>query len=91
MFKTPQGGNSGIGKETIKVNPSSVLAVMLELILNQALLSHGGKVYMACRNEESARSAIEQLKTETGKEAIFLPMDLADLNSVRRAAQEFLR
>lgn len=45
---------------------------------------------MATRNPEKASAAIQQLKEETGKEAIFLHLDLADLASVRRCAEEFL-
>jgi hypothetical protein len=36
-----------------------------------------------------AKEAIADLKTQTGKEAEFLHMDLADLLSLKRAAQEF--
>ncbi|EJF65172.1 NAD(P)-binding protein [Dichomitus squalens LYAD-421 SS1] len=67
------GGNTGIGKETVK-----------------ALLSHGAKVYMAARNETKAQAAIAELCRETGREAIFLRLDLADLQSVKAAAREFL-
>ncbi|KZV90299.1 NAD(P)-binding protein [Exidia glandulosa HHB12029] len=67
------GGNSGIGKETVK-----------------ALLKKGGKVYMASRNETLAREAIEDLERETGRTAIFLKLDLADLASVKQAAEEFM-
>ncbi|KAK0469223.1 NAD(P)-binding protein [Desarmillaria tabescens] len=56
----------------------------------KALLSHGAKVYLAARSEEKAKEAIVKLKEETGAEAIFLSLDLADLVSVRRAAEEFL-
>ncbi|KAF8601567.1 NAD(P)-binding protein [Ceratobasidium sp. AG-I] len=66
-------GNAGIGRETCKV-----------------LLGKGAKVYMAARNRSKADEAIEWLKTETnGKIPIFLQLDLADLDSVRRAAEEF--
>ena len=37
------------------------------------------------------QEAIERLKKETGKEAKFLELDLADLKKVKQAAQEFLR
>ncbi|KAG7451651.1 NAD(P)-binding protein [Guyanagaster necrorhizus] len=67
------GGNTGCGKETVRV-----------------LLLHGAKVYLAARSEGKARAAIEELKKETGSEPIFLPLDLADLVSVRRSAEEFL-
>ncbi|KAH9895862.1 NAD-P-binding protein [Cubamyces lactineus] len=67
------GGNTGIGKETIK-----------------ALLNHNAKVYMASRSPERAQDAIDELRKETGKEALFLQIDLADLQSVKRAANEFI-
>ncbi|EIM81822.1 NAD-P-binding protein, partial [Stereum hirsutum FP-91666 SS1] len=68
------GGNSGIGRETVK-----------------ALLMHNAKVYLATRDEQKARKAIAELKVETsGKEAVFLKLDLADLRNIRSAAEEFL-
>ncbi|KIP08126.1 hypothetical protein PHLGIDRAFT_70021 [Phlebiopsis gigantea 11061_1 CR5-6] len=67
------GGNTGIGKETVK-----------------ALLEHNAKVYLAARSRAKAEAAIADLKTATGKEAIFLELDLSSLASVRRAAEEFL-
>jgi hypothetical protein len=57
----------------------------------QALLNHNAKVYIATRNREKTESAIQDLKAETGKEAIFLKLDLASLKSVKAAAEEFLR
>ena len=56
----------------------------------KALLQHNAKVYLAARSPERAAKAIEELKAETGKEAIFLQLDLSDLASVRRAAEEYL-
>ncbi|KAJ7621313.1 hypothetical protein FB45DRAFT_992302, partial [Roridomyces roridus] len=56
----------------------------------RALLQHNAKVYMACRSRVKAEAVIAELKELTGKEAIFLEMDLADLASVKRAADEFL-
>ena len=56
----------------------------------KALLQHNAKVYLAARSPERAGKAIEELKAETGKEAIFLQLDLSDLVSVRRAAEEYL-
>jgi short-subunit dehydrogenase len=41
------------------------------------------------RSKERAESAISRLKTETGKEAFFIQLDLSDLDSVRKAADEF--
>ncbi|KAG5722760.1 hypothetical protein E4T56_gene7956 [Termitomyces sp. T112] len=56
----------------------------------RALLIHNAKVYMASRNVAKGKAAIEELKKDTGKEALFLELDLASLTSVRRAAAEFL-
>jgi retinol dehydrogenase 12 len=56
------------------------------------LLSKGAKVYIAARSEEKSQQAIEELKRETGKKSIFfLKLDLADLFSVKVAAERFLR
>ncbi|KAJ7149332.1 NAD-P-binding protein, partial [Mycena haematopus] len=55
----------------------------------KALLQHNAKVYLAARSPEKAKEAIADLKSQTGKEAIFLLLDLADLQSVKRAAEEF--
>ncbi|KAF5371625.1 hypothetical protein D9758_003597 [Tetrapyrgos nigripes] len=57
---------------------------------DKALLEHNAKVYMASRNTEKAKAAIEDLKKKTGKEALFLKLDLADLMSVKAAAEEFM-
>ncbi|ETW78254.1 hypothetical protein HETIRDRAFT_411342 [Heterobasidion irregulare TC 32-1] len=67
------GGNSGIGKETVR-----------------ALLSHNATVYVAARDRSKATAAIADLKRDTGKDAIFLECDLADMHSVKRATEEFL-
>ena len=56
----------------------------------KALLAHNAKVYLAARNKEKAARAITALKEETGKDAIFLPLDLASLASVKRAAEASL-
>jgi NAD(P)-dependent dehydrogenase (short-subunit alcohol dehydrogenase family) len=48
-------------------------------------------VYVAARNQEKASAAIERLQSLTGKSAIFLKLDLADLKVVKAAAEEFLR
>ncbi|KAJ7065630.1 NAD-binding protein, partial [Mycena amicta] len=71
------GGNTGIGLETIR----------------QLVRKDAAKVYLAARSPEKAAKAIESL--EAAKDArkgqvVFLQLDLADLKSVRRAAEEFL-
>ncbi|KAJ7609787.1 NAD(P)-binding protein [Mycena polygramma] len=57
----------------------------------KALLQHNAKVYVAARNLASAKTAIDDLKAQTGKQAEFLEMDLADLHSVKRAVEEFTK
>ncbi|KAF7328394.1 Short-chain dehydrogenase/reductase family protein [Mycena venus] len=54
------------------------------------LLLKNAKVYLAARSQEKAAAAIKRLEHETKKTAIFLQLDLADLPSVRRAAETFL-
>ncbi|KAF6743904.1 hypothetical protein DFP72DRAFT_931068, partial [Ephemerocybe angulata] len=56
-----------------------------------ALLNHNAKVYFAARDKTRGEQAIKDLKEETGKEGIFLQLDLSDLPSVKRAAEEFLK
>lgn len=56
----------------------------------QELLKHNAKVYLAARNATKGSAAIAELKNETGKEAIFLQLDLADLPAVRKSVGEFL-
>ena len=60
-------------------------------IFCQALLNHNAKVYIAARNPGKANEAIKDLKEKTGKEALFLQLDLADLKSVKMAAENFSR
>jgi retinol dehydrogenase-12 len=45
-------------------------------------------VYIAGRDSAKAAKTIGALKTETGKEAIFLMLDLGNLKSVKAAAEE---
>ncbi|KAI9442851.1 NAD(P)-binding protein [Lactarius psammicola] len=54
------------------------------------LLAHNAKVYLAARSAQKANEAIAELKNETGKEAIFLQLDLSDISAIRRSAQDFL-
>jgi short chain dehydrogenase len=66
-------------------------SIISGLALVQALLTHNAKVYMAARSQGKAEEAIKELKDETGKEGIFLKLDLSDLKSVKAAAEEFHR
>ena len=81
-----------MGKETIKVCGVYITLSNISFVdCHQALLEHNAKVYMASRSRSTAEEAIKDLKEQTGKEAIFLELNLANLSSVRKAAEEFLR
>ena len=86
------GGNTGVGKETVKVRYRSPPRCCTQCLPSepQQLLVHNAKVYLAARSAQKAAEAIEELKNETGKEAIFLPLDLSDIPAIRRSAREFL-
>jgi retinol dehydrogenase 12 len=68
------GANTGIGRATAA-----------------ALARRGGRVYVASRSREKGEQAVAGIKASTGNEAVwFLPLDLADLDSVRTCASAFL-
>ena len=68
------GANSGIGYETAR-----------------ALAEHGAHVIMACRDDEKGRRARDKLESELERSSLeLLRLDLADLFSVRTAAEEVL-
>lgn len=68
------GANTGIGKETVR-----------------DLAGRGARVILAGRSEEKNRAAIREVADQTGNTDLdFLPLDLGDLDSVRRAATTFL-
>jgi NAD(P)-dependent dehydrogenase (short-subunit alcohol dehydrogenase family) len=68
------GANTGIGRATAA-----------------DLAKRGGRVYLACRSEQKGRAAVAAIVAATGNEAVtFLPLDLADLASVRTCAEQFL-
>lgn len=51
----------------------------------------GFHTFVACRNEEKGRAAIDYIVKETGsKQVEFLELDLGSLDSVRKAAKTFL-
>jgi NAD(P)-dependent dehydrogenase (short-subunit alcohol dehydrogenase family) len=68
------GGNTGIGRATAA-----------------ALAQRGGRVVVACRSRDKGEAAVAAIKAATGNDAVrFLPLDLADLDSVRSCAASFL-
>jgi short-subunit dehydrogenase len=46
---------------------------------------------MASRSQTKAEAAIKELKEQTGKDALFLKLDLGDLKTIKISAAEFLR
>ena len=68
------GGNTGIGRATAA-----------------GLASRGGRVWIAARSQAKGEAAVAAIKAETGSDSVwFLPLDLADLDSVRACASAFL-
>jgi retinol dehydrogenase-12 len=68
------GANTGIGRATA-----------------EGLARRGGRVYVASRSAEKGAAAVAAIKGLTGNDAVsFLPLDLADLDSVRACAASFL-
>jgi retinol dehydrogenase-12 len=68
------GGNTGIGRATAA-----------------GLAQGGGRVWIAVRSAAKGEAAVAEIKAATGNEAVFfLPLDLADLDSVRSCAAGFL-
>lgn len=69
------GSNTGIGKATA---------------LN--LAKRGARVILACRDQQRAEAAVSDIKKESGNnEVLYMHLDLADLQSVRSFAENFLR
>jgi retinol dehydrogenase 12 len=68
------GGNTGIGRATA-----------------DALAQRGGRVFVASRSAAKGEAAVAEIKAATGNDSVFfLPLDLADLDSVRACAAAFL-
>jgi retinol dehydrogenase-12 len=68
------GGNTGIGRATAA-----------------GLAGRGGRVWITARSRAKGEAAVAAIKAETGSDSVwFLPLDLADLDSVRSGAAGFL-
>lgn len=70
------GASSGVGKETARI-----------------IYSKNGRVYVAARSEAKAKQAIADIQASAPGSVgscVFLHLDLADFDSVKRAAEEFL-
>jgi NAD(P)-dependent dehydrogenase (short-subunit alcohol dehydrogenase family) len=55
----------------------------------EALAQRGARVFIACRDPARARSAADGVRARTGAALELLPLDLAELASVRACAREF--
>ncbi len=68
------GGNTGIGRATAL-----------------GLAQRGGRVYIACRSVTKGEEAAASIRASTGNSSVWVvPLDLADLDSVRACAVSFL-
>jgi retinol dehydrogenase 12 len=68
------GGNTGIGRATVT-----------------ALAQRGCRVFLTARSAAKGEPAVAEIKAATGNDAVFfLPLDLADTDSVRSCASAFL-
>jgi len=68
------GGNTGIGRATVT-----------------ALAQRGGRVFLTARSTAKGEAAAAEINAATGNDAVFfLPLDLADLDSVRSCGSAFL-
>ena len=56
-----------------------------------ALFRRNAKVYIAGPTPAEAEAAIQELKERTGKDALFVELDLANLRAIRKAAADFQR
>jgi NAD(P)-dependent dehydrogenase (short-subunit alcohol dehydrogenase family) len=54
------------------------------------LAKQGHRVFLACRSEEKAQPVVDEINALYPGRAEFLPLDLADLDSVRKCAERFL-
>jgi len=68
------GANTGIGKITA-----------------HELANRGAQVVLACRSRDKTQPVIDEIKRDTGNDRVeFIALDLGDLASVRRCAEELL-
>ncbi|KAI6135356.1 hypothetical protein EV401DRAFT_1899757 [Pisolithus croceorrhizus] len=56
----------------------------------RVLLTKNAKVWIACRDIAKGEAALKELKERTGRDAYLLKLNLANLQSVKEASEEFL-
>lgn len=71
------GGYAGVGEQLVQI-----------------LYGKGAKVYIAGRSESKAQAAIKRIEANTSTsskgELVFLKLDLSDLASIKKSAEEFM-
>ena len=69
------GGNSGIGYQSAK-----------------QLAEKGWSVTLFCRRKEAAEQACEEIRQQTGNPHVdYILVDLSDMKSVRKAAEQYIQ
>ncbi len=86
------GGHSGL--QVLSSSPCffDVLIFHRGLATTKVLARQNAKVYIASRSVQKAGSAIQDIMKEIANANVaVIEMDLSDLDSVKRGAEEFLR
>ncbi|KAF9230157.1 hypothetical protein BU15DRAFT_91176 [Melanogaster broomeanus] len=60
------------------------------MVTSQVLLTKNAKVWIMARDTSKGEATLRELKSNTGKDAHLLLMDLANLKSIKVTAEEFL-
>jgi retinol dehydrogenase 12 len=79
---------SDLGGQTVLITGANT---GIGLATSRALAAQGASLFLACRSESKTRAVIDQITAETGNDRLtYLPLDLAELDSVRECAELFL-
>lgn len=96
LFGTSYNPSKDIPDQTGKVFFVTGAYSGLGYVTTRHLARHGAKVYLACRSEDRTLAAIAKLEEEVpeikGKERLrFIQVDMGNMQSVKRAAEEFIQ